>query len=170
MQIKKIYSLKNITVACNNSLRILINLPSRCSASFMFATNYIKSFNERIRSYIFSLLCRIQQSDNLIFLLIIYILIFIIRAVCIITGGRYYTHDISIVFLIKLLTTYLINFLISKLFLTLHLYLYVDDIIALIVLYVLYFSYIFLIVSYVYIYIYIYIYIYMLCFHYFLWV
>ena len=58
--------LKSIAVAYNNSLRIVINLPSRCSASFMFATNYIKSFNERIRSSIFSLLCRIHQSDNLL--------------------------------------------------------------------------------------------------------
>ena len=48
----KKYSLKSITVAYNNSLRILLNLPSRCSASFMFATNYIKSFNERIRIHI----------------------------------------------------------------------------------------------------------------------
>ena len=61
----KKYSLKSITVAYNNSLRILLNLPSRCSASFMFATNYIKSFNERIRSSIFSLLCRLHQSDNI---------------------------------------------------------------------------------------------------------
>ena len=51
----KKYSRKSTTVAYNNSLRILLNLPSRCSASFMFATNYIKSFNERIRSSIFSL-------------------------------------------------------------------------------------------------------------------
>ena len=63
-----IYSLKSITVAYNNSLRILLNLPSRCSASFMFATNYIKSFNERIRSSIFSLLCRLHQSDNILFI------------------------------------------------------------------------------------------------------
>ena len=44
---------------------------------------------------------------------------------------------------IFIFTTYLINFLIylSIIFLTLHLYLYVDHIIALIVLYVLYFSY-----------------------------
>ena len=64
----KKYSLKSITVAYNNSLRILLNLPSRCSASFMFATNYIKSFNERIRSSIFSLLCRLHQSDNILFI------------------------------------------------------------------------------------------------------
>ena len=48
-------------------------------------------------------------------------------------------------FLIFIFTTDLINFLIylSIIFLTLHLYLYVDHIIALIVLYVLYFSYFF---------------------------
>ena len=81
------------------------------------------------------------------FLLITSILIFILRAVCTHTGGRYYTHDICIVFLINFLififTTYLINFLIYLFifFLTLHLHFYVDHIIALIVLYVLYFSY-----------------------------
>ena len=64
----KKYSLKSITVTYNNNLRILLNLPSRCSASFMFATNYIKSFNERIRSSIFSLLCRLHQSDNILFI------------------------------------------------------------------------------------------------------
>ena len=64
----KIYRLKSITVAYNNSLRIVLNLPSRCSTSFMFATNYIKSFNERIRSSIFSFLCRLHQSDNLLFI------------------------------------------------------------------------------------------------------
>ena len=64
----KKYSLKSITVAYNNSLRILLNLPSRCSASFMFATNYIKFFNERIRSSIFRLLCRLHQSDNILFI------------------------------------------------------------------------------------------------------
>ena len=103
----KKYSLKSITVAYNNSLRILLHLRSRCNASFMFATNYIKSFNERIRSSIFSRI--------IFFLLITYILIFIIRAVCTHTGGRYYTHDIRIIFclitfLVCIFTTYLINF------------------------------------------------------------
>ena len=64
----KKYSLKSISDAYNNSLRILLNLASRCSASFVFATNYIKSFNERIRSSIFSLLCRLHQSDNILFI------------------------------------------------------------------------------------------------------
>ena len=40
----------------------------------------------------------IFNSRIIFFLLITYILIFIIRAVCIHTGGRYYTHDICIVF------------------------------------------------------------------------
>ena len=35
--------------------------------SHMFATNYVKSFNERIRSSIFSLLCRLEKSDNILF-------------------------------------------------------------------------------------------------------
>ena len=44
-------SLKGITVAYNNSFRIIHNLSPCCSASHMFATNYVKSFNERIRFY-----------------------------------------------------------------------------------------------------------------------
>jgi hypothetical protein len=104
----KKYSLKSITVAYNNSLRILLHLRSRCNASFMFATYYIKSFNERIRSSIFSRI--------IFFLLITYILLFIIRAVCTHTGGRYYTHDtlyfFNQIFFIFIFTTYLINLLI----------------------------------------------------------
>ena len=75
-------------------------------------------------------------SRIIFFLLITYI----IRAVCTHTGGRYYTHDICIVFLlITFLNIYFYNLL--NFFLTLHLYLYIDHIITLIVLYVLYFSY-----------------------------
>ena len=33
----------------------------------MLAINYVKSFNERIRSSIFILLCRLEKSDNLHF-------------------------------------------------------------------------------------------------------
>ena len=33
----------------------------------MFGTNYIKYFNEHIRSSIFSLLCRLHQSENPLF-------------------------------------------------------------------------------------------------------
>ena len=60
-------SLKGITVAYNNSFRIIHNLSPRCSPSHMFATNYVKSFNERIRSSIFNLLCRLEKSDNILF-------------------------------------------------------------------------------------------------------
>ena len=60
-------SLKGITVAYNNSFRIIHNLSPRCSASHMFATNYVKSFNEHIRSNFFILLCRLEKSDNILF-------------------------------------------------------------------------------------------------------
>ena len=33
----------------------------------MFTTNYVKSFNERIRLSIFSLLCCLERSGNLLF-------------------------------------------------------------------------------------------------------
>ena len=95
----KKYSLKRITVAYNNSLRMLLNLPSRCNASFMFATNYIKSFNERIRSSQYSVFYVVFISQIISFLLITFIPIFISRAICTHTGGRYCTHDISIVFI-----------------------------------------------------------------------
>ena len=150
MQIK-IYSLKSITVAYNNSLRIVLNLPSRCSASFMFATNYIKSFNERIRSSIFSLLCRLlcrlHQLDNLLF--INYLHTDIHFKSCMYSYWRLllYTWHLYCIFFIKFLififTTYLINFLIYLfiIFFNFTLIFYVDHITALIVLYVLYFSY-----------------------------
>ena len=110
-------------------------------------TSYVKSFNERIRSSIFSLYV-VFISRIIFFLLITYILIFIIRAVCTHTGGRYYTHDICIVFFNQISNIYFYNLfnwfpdIFIHNFLTLHLYLYVNHIIALIVLYVLYFSYI----------------------------
>ena len=44
-------SLKSITVAYNNSLRILLNLPSRCSVCFMFATNYINYLNHPMNAF-----------------------------------------------------------------------------------------------------------------------
>ena len=58
----KKYSLKSITVAYNNSLRILLDFNPQ--ASFMFATNYIKSFNEHIRSSIFSLIHPCMSSSS----------------------------------------------------------------------------------------------------------
>ena len=60
-------SLKSVNVAYNNSFRILHELPARCSASFMFVSNHIKSFNELTRSSIFSLLRRLQDSKNPLF-------------------------------------------------------------------------------------------------------
>ena len=60
-------SLKSVHVAYNNSFRILHHLPSCCSASFMFVSNHIKSFNELTRSSIFSLLRRLQDSENPLF-------------------------------------------------------------------------------------------------------
>ena len=60
-------SLKSVNVAYNNSFRILHQLPSRCSASFMFVSNHIKSFNELIRSSIFNLLRHLQDSENPLF-------------------------------------------------------------------------------------------------------
>ena len=146
MQIKQ-NSLKSITVAYNNSLRILLNLPSRCSASFMFATNYIKTFNECIHSSIFSLNV-IFISQIIFFLLITYILIFIIsymytywRSLLHTTFILYFFNHISYIYFYNLFNKYPNIFI--HIFLTLHLYLYVDHIIALIVLYVLYFSYFF---------------------------
>ena len=62
--VMKKQSMKGITVAYNNSFIILPNLSPRCSASHMFATNYVKSFNKRIRSSVFSLFCRLEKSDN----------------------------------------------------------------------------------------------------------
>ncbi len=60
-------SLKSVHVAYNNSFRILHQLPARCSASFIFVSNHIKSFNELTRSSIFSLLRRLQDSKNPLF-------------------------------------------------------------------------------------------------------
>ena len=60
-------SFKSVNVAYNTSFRILHHLPSRCSASFMFVPNHIKSFNELIRSSIFSLLRLLQDSVNPLF-------------------------------------------------------------------------------------------------------
>ena len=64
---------KGITVAYNKSFRILCNLSPRCSIRYMFATNYVKSFNERIRLSIFILLCRLERSDNLLFFTLLFI-------------------------------------------------------------------------------------------------
>ena len=89
-------SLKSITVAYNGSLGIILNLPSSCSASFMFATNYIKYFNERIRSSIFSLLCCFYQSENPR-LSITSTQVYILEVLCSHSGDHNCTYDICIV-------------------------------------------------------------------------
>ena len=76
MSFKK--NLKGITVAYNNSFRIIHNRSPRCSASHMFATNYVKSFNERIRSSIFSVYAG-WKNPTIYFLWIIFTLLFIIK-------------------------------------------------------------------------------------------
>ena len=43
------------------------NVSPRCSASHMFATSNVKSFNECICSSIFSLLCWLEKSENILF-------------------------------------------------------------------------------------------------------
>ena len=107
----KKYSLKSITVAYNSSLRILLNLPSRCSASFIFifATNYIKSFNERIRSSIFSLICCLHQLDNLLF--INYLHTVIHYKSCMYTYWRslLYTRHLYCIFLNQIFYIYFYN-------------------------------------------------------------
>ena len=87
-------SLKSITITYSNSLRILLNLPSRCSTMFMFATNYIKSFNKCIRSSIFSLLYHLKT----LYLSISFILIYIFEARCTHTGYPCCTHNIVLYF------------------------------------------------------------------------
>ena len=94
-------------------------LSSQCSTSFMFSTNYIKSFNECICSSIFSLLCHLHQSETP-FLSITFILI------CILEALRTQLHILEIpIDLFILLPTYLLF--------------YLHPIIALFVFYVLYF-------------------------------
>ena len=63
-QSRKSITVAYISIVYNNSIRILHNLSPHCSASHMFATNYVKSFNECIRSSIFSLLCWLEKSDS----------------------------------------------------------------------------------------------------------
>lgn len=54
----------SIKVAYNNSFRIMMNLPRRCSASHMFVMNRVPSFQEIIRKSCFSLMSRVSQSHN----------------------------------------------------------------------------------------------------------
>ena len=51
-------------VAYNNAFRIFLRLPMRCSASTMFVTNRIPSFNENLRKSYFNLYKRLFNSTN----------------------------------------------------------------------------------------------------------
>ena len=55
---------KSIQVAYNDAFRILLQLPSRCSASEMFATARVDSYKAFIRKCIFSFRQRILASVN----------------------------------------------------------------------------------------------------------
>ena len=112
-------------------------------ASFMFATNYIKYFNERIRSSIFSLLCRLHQSDNLLFINYLHTDIHFKSCIHILEVAIIHITFV-LCFLIKFLIFFIFTNIINQFpdvfiqfVLTLQLYLYVGHIIALIVLYVL---------------------------------
>ena len=59
--------MKNLKVAYNNSLRILLGLPSHNSASGMFVNLNIPSFRELLRKYVYNFRNRLETSDNVIF-------------------------------------------------------------------------------------------------------
>ena len=52
------------TIAYNNGLRRLLNLPKYNSASEMFVNLNIPSFNELLQKFVFSFKTRIVESDN----------------------------------------------------------------------------------------------------------
>ena len=58
--------MQHFIVSYNNTLRILLNLSMRCSASFMFATAVVDSCKIQIRKCIYSLMTRLSTSTNLI--------------------------------------------------------------------------------------------------------
>ena len=56
-------------MAYNNVFRFFLNLPRDaqgrpCSASGMFATRSVKSFQEILRNVVFKFQCRLNQSQN----------------------------------------------------------------------------------------------------------
>ena len=57
-------SMKKLTIAYNNGLRRLLNLPKYSSASEMFVNLNIPSFNELLRKFVFSFQTRIIEYDN----------------------------------------------------------------------------------------------------------
>ena len=59
-------SMQHFIVSYNNAFRILHNLPTRCSASFMFGTAAVNSCKTRIRKCIYSLTSCWSTSTNVI--------------------------------------------------------------------------------------------------------
>ena len=59
-----LHRLKKLKIAYNNGLRRLLNLPKYNSASEMFVSLNILSFNELLRKFVFSSKTRIIESDN----------------------------------------------------------------------------------------------------------
>ena len=55
---------KKMAVSYNNVFRYLFSLPSYCSASTMFVSHKVQSFQETLRKTIYSLMQRIYASDN----------------------------------------------------------------------------------------------------------
>ena len=53
-----------LNMAYNNSLRIILHYERRCSASNMFVSNRVPSFQEIIRKTSYSLLSRVSRSTN----------------------------------------------------------------------------------------------------------
>ena len=56
--------LERFKVVYNNGFRKLFKLDKRCSASGMFATNYVLSFYELLRKNIYNFIVRINSSNN----------------------------------------------------------------------------------------------------------
>ena len=76
----------------------------------LFATNYIKSSNERIHSSIFSLLCHLHLSGNPLFVNYFHTDIHILEALFTQTGDPNCTHYICIVFFTLFLIIILITY------------------------------------------------------------
>ena len=93
----KKYSLKSITVAYNNSLTYSTYPQDVVEVLCLPPITLNPSMNAFVHPY--SVFYVIFISQIIFFLLITSIPIFILRAICTHTGGRYCTHDISIVFI-----------------------------------------------------------------------
>ena len=90
-------SLKSVNLAYNNSFRILHNLPSCYSASFMFVFNHIKSFNELIRSSMFLVCYAVYNILRTHFLWIIFIPTYILEVLCLNTGPHNCTIGLRLI-------------------------------------------------------------------------